>query len=269
MRNLVLILGVAALFPVRASGAQLAPPNQEGVSMGHLHLLVRDVDVYRKFFIALGGEPTRSGTGLKFPGVIISFMKGDPSAGTAGSVVNHFAFKVRNMPEAMAKWQAAGLNIEVTQRPDQRFVHTPDDLIRIEFLEDKTLATPVAFHHIHYYVADPGPGGGSAVTEIQAWYARVFGAKPGKRGTIEAADLPGVNLSIAKSDAPTVGTKGRVLDHIGFEIKDLAAFCKRLEASGIKLDRPLTARPDLGLSLAYFTDPWGTYIELTEGMNKF
>jgi predicted enzyme related to lactoylglutathione lyase len=59
-----------------------------------------------------------------------------------------------------------------------------------------------------------------------------------------------------------------MLDHIGFEITNLEAFCKKAEASGVKLDLPFTKRPELGISMAYITDPWGTYIELTEGLNK-
>ena len=29
---------------------------------------------------------------------------------------------------------------------------------------------------------------------------------------------------------------------------------------------PYTPRPDLGIALAFITDPWGTYIELTDGL---
>ena len=63
-------------------------------------------------------------------------------------------------------------------------------------------------------------------------------------------------------------TKGRALDHIGFEVKDLEAFCKKLEAAGVKLDMPYRNIPALSLSIAFLTDPWGTNIELTEGMNR-
>jgi hypothetical protein len=35
------------------------------------------------------------------------------------------------------------------------------------------------------------------------------------------------------------------------------------------LDMPYTKRPDLGLSIAFLTDPWGTRIELTEGLNHY
>jgi hypothetical protein len=38
---------------------------------------------------------------------------------------------------------------------------------------------------------------------------------------------------------------------------------KRLEAAGIKLDRPVLARPD-GNKLTFIHDPWGVSIELNE-----
>ena len=114
----------------------------------------------------------------------------------------------------------------------------------------------------HFFVAE------SAVPEIKAWYVKTFGAKPGKRGDFEAADIPGVNLTFSPSPTPTEPTKGRALDHIGFEVKDLEAFLKKLEANGVKLDRPYTKTPT-GLAISFLTDRWGTYIELTEGLNKF
>ena len=56
------------------------------------------------------------------------------------------------------------------------------------------------------------------------------------------------------------------MDHIGFEVRDLEAFTKKLEAAGVKFDVPYRKIPSLGISLAFLTDPWGTYIELTEGL---
>jgi catechol 2,3-dioxygenase-like lactoylglutathione lyase family enzyme len=74
-----------------------------------------------------------------------------------------------------------------------------------------------------------------------------------------------MNLSFQNSPTPTVATKGRTIDHIGFEFKDLAAFCKQLEAKGIKFDTPYREVPAIGLKIAYITDPSGVYIELTQG----
>ena len=265
-------LGLLAILPTTTAWAQLADPGSVGVAMGHVHLAVQDIEATKKFWIAVGGTPaSKLGANevVKFPGVLILIRKAmDPPAGTVGSVVNHIGFLVPNVAATRAKWQAAGLMMEPPNPANakQIYVHTPDDLVRIEILEDAMQTEPIKFHHVHFFVADAG--GTNSVLAMQAWYAKTFGAKPGKRGQFEAADLPGVNLTFAKSDTPTVGTKGRALDHIGFEIKDLKAFCKKAEAAGIKLDMPYTPRPDLGIALAFITDPWGTYIELNEGLNK-
>ena len=103
--------------------------------------------------------------------------------------------------------------------------------------------------------------------EIRAWYAKVFGATPGMRGRFQAADVPGVNLTFSEADGPTVTTKGRVLDHIGFDVRNLEAFCEKLEAAGIELVRPYTRNPETGSALAFISDPWGTNIELNERRN--
>lgn len=56
-----------------------------------------------------------------------------------------------------------------------------------------------------------------------------------------------------------------MLDHIGFEVRDFEAFCRNLEAKGVKFDVPYTkGTSDIGM--AVLTDPWGTRIELTEGL---
>jgi catechol 2,3-dioxygenase-like lactoylglutathione lyase family enzyme len=274
MRKIIWILaalGLLAILPTTTAWAQLADPGSVGVSMGHVHLAVQDLDATKKFWLKLGGTPIKLGAneGVKFPGVLILIRKAmDPPAGTVGSVVNHIGFLVPDVAATRAKWQAAGLIMEPPNPANakQIYVHTPDDLVRIEILEDAMQTVPIKFHHVHFFVTDAG--GKDSVLAMQAWYAKTFGAKPGKRGQFEAADLPGVNLTFAKSDTPTVGTKGRALDHIGFEIKDLQAFCKKAEAAGIKFDMPYTPRPDLGIALAFITDPWGTYIELNEGLNK-
>jgi catechol 2,3-dioxygenase-like lactoylglutathione lyase family enzyme len=270
MRRLISTLSLAALLPVGVVRAQVSAPNEAGVAMGHVHLVVQDVEAGKKFWTTLGGTPAKLGANevLKFPGVLILLRKGEPSGGSVGSVVNHVGFMVQNIQESMAKWKAAGLKTEPGSSARQGYVTTPDDLVRIEILENTSLSVPMAFDHVHFWVAEPGSGGASTVSEMQAWYAKMFGAKAGKRGQFDSDVLPGVTLLFAKSETPTAATKGRGLDHIGFEISDLEAFCKKAEASGVKFDVPYTKRPELGISLAFLTDPWGTYIELNEGLNR-
>ena len=66
-----------------------------------------------------------------------------------------------------------------------------------------------------------------------------------------------------------VPSKGRLLDHVGFEDTNLEAFAKKLEAGGVTLDTPYRRDPELGIFSVFLTDPWGTTIELTEGLRAF
>ena len=103
---------------------------------------------------------------------------------------------------------------------------------------------------------------------MQAWYARMFGAEARQGANFPSAVLPGVSLNFSPSTTPVVGTQGRALDHIGFEVRNLEAFVKKLAASGIKFDMEYRKVPALNTAIAYFTDPWGTYIELTDGLGR-
>ena len=255
----LVIVGALVIGGGPSLRAQLAAPGEAGVVMGHVHLAVKDLDAHRKFWGALGGTPVQNGTLalIQLPGTFVMLRQADPTGGTVGSSVNHIGFLVKDIAPWIAKWQAAGLKMEPQARPSQVYLIGPDE-VGVEILEDKTIDVPLKMHHLHFYIASP--------LETQAWYAKTFGATPGKRGQFDAADLPGVNLTFAKTDTPTVGTKGRSLDHIGFEVKNLEAFCKKLEASGIKLDRPYTHLPNSSTAIAFLTDPWGTYVELTENL---
>ena len=52
-------------------------------------------------------------------------------------------------------------------------------------------------------------------------------------------------------------------------MKNLEAFCKALEAKGIKLTAPYRKEPGLNnIGTAMIVDPWGVSIELTEGLDK-
>jgi catechol 2,3-dioxygenase-like lactoylglutathione lyase family enzyme len=262
-----LLFFVAAMFVVFAAmpaGAQLAPPNGAGVTMGHIHLFVKDVEAQKKFWTAtMGGTVVQNGPLMlvQFPGVYIMLRQADPSGPPAGSIVDHFGFAWKDMPTTLAKWKADGVEIEQTGNANQGYVHGPDG-IRVEFFGDPSLPTPVAMNHIHFYPMD--------IPAMQAWYAKMFGGVPGKRqrqsspGLIDCDDIPGANLSFSQGKTALAPTKGRSLDHIGFDVKDLEGFTKKLEAQGIKLDEGPRLAPNGTTKVAYITDPWGTRIELTE-----
>jgi catechol 2,3-dioxygenase-like lactoylglutathione lyase family enzyme len=249
--------------------AQLVEPNQVGVRMGHIHLVVKDVEAQKQFWIsAMGGTLVKNGPLelIQFPGVFIMLRQAEPSGPPAGTIVNHFGFTVRDMPAALARWKAANIKIDPTENPNEVYVLAPDG-IRLEVYGEPALPTPVSMNHIHFRPTD--------IPAIKAWYVKAFGANPGRRPCIaclskpimiEADDLPGVNLSFSPGNETPLATKGRSLDHIGFEVTNLDAFVKSLEAKGIGIEGPVRQVPGTRLKIAFLTDPWGTYIELTEGL---
>jgi len=261
---------IIAALSVAPAQAQLVEPNQVGVRMGHVHLAVKDVEAQKRFWIsAMGGTLVKNGPLelIQFPGVFIMLRPAESSAPPAGSIVDHFGFVVKDMPAALAKWKAAGLKIEPTENPNEVYLVAPDG-IRLEVYGEPAIPEPVSMNHIHFYPAD--------IPAIKDWYVKAFGANPGRRPCvaclssprmIEADDLPGVNLSFSPAQKPPLPTKGRSLDHIGFEVENLEAFVSSLATKGIRTEGPIRAVPGTRLKIAFVTDPWGTYIELTEGLS--
>jgi extradiol dioxygenase family protein len=264
--EIVVAFGLAAISAACAF-AQVAPPNLDGVALGHIHLFVKDVPAQERFFTEmLGGTVVTNGPLrlIQFPGVYIMLRKADPSGPPSGSVVDHFGFVFKDPPAMMARWKQAGVQIEQASNPNQGYVDAPDG-IRVEFFGDPNLPVAVRMDHIHFFTTD--------VRGMQAWYAKVFGGVPGQRprvstlGWVDCDFMPGeITLSFAPRDMKLAPTKGRSLDHIGFDVKDLDAFAKKLEALGITFDVAPRQIPDSKTRVAFLTDPWGTYIEVTENL---
>jgi catechol 2,3-dioxygenase-like lactoylglutathione lyase family enzyme len=284
LRALV-VLAVFVLVPAQRASAQLLAAKDGPIVYGHHHLVVTNVADHKKFWVdTLGGVAVTFGTQnreiVKFPNALVFMNPGMPSGGSRGSTVNHLGFSVPNLRQTVDKLKAAGYKmVTATEAPAAvkvqddigltsggdvsgiAYVIGPDD-IKVEIVERKMQTMPIVSHHVHFFSQKP--------EEVQAWYVKTFGSKPRAAATngIIGSDLPGIGLSVSNSPTPVVGTRGRVIDHIGFEVKGLEAFVKRLESQGIKIDRPYTPVPALGISIAFITDPWGTYIELTEGLDK-
>jgi catechol 2,3-dioxygenase-like lactoylglutathione lyase family enzyme len=265
MRAAPLLFALTALCAVRAD-AQLAPPNEAGVTLGHVHLAVTDVEAHTRFFTTmLGGTAINNGplSLIQFPGVFVMLRKAEPSGPPAGSVVNHFGFVFKDLPAALALWKANNVKIEQATNPNQGYVHAPDG-VRVEFFGDAALSVPVKMDHVHAY--------GTDIPAMQAWYNKAFGGVPGQRprvstpGWIDCVFFPGMNYSFSLSDVALAPTRGRSLDHVGFEVTDLDGFVKSLEAKGVKLDSPPRQVPGARTRVAFLTDPWGTYIEITENL---
>ena len=275
-----IVAGLSLLMAAAPGRAQLLAAKDAPVAYGHHHLNVTDIPAHLKFFAdTLGGTSiTVAGRQMvKFPNVLVFLRQQKPTGGSKGSSVDHLGFGVPDLRAAVDKIKANGYRMVTKEEAaapwvvvddlgtqagrDIRiaFAMGPDD-VKVELVEVKQQTVPVALHHVHF----AGPDNKA----MQEWYLKVFGGKPGPTGgTFQSINLPGVALNFNQAPAAVAATQGRVVDHVGFEITGLPEFLKKVEAMGIK---PANVRdvPDLGASIAFITDPWGTYIELTEGLKK-
>jgi catechol 2,3-dioxygenase-like lactoylglutathione lyase family enzyme len=281
---LTMTLAVATGVLLVGAGTSLAQSSwasQGPVVYGHHYLNVTDRAAHERFWgDVLGGVrtpwPDTNTIVFKFPNALVFLTNRTPSGGTIGSTVNHIGFWVPDTRAMLTRVRSAGFPIITGQElpnatvqdgmvcSDSQntciaYVLAPDN-VKVEIVENRSQTIPIQNHHIHFHTP--------RVDELRAWYVDTFGAVAGMNGTFKVVDLPGVNIRFTESSGTLAGTRGRSIDHVGFEVYNLEAFCKRLEARGIKFDRPYSRRNDLPIAFAALTDPNGTSIELTEGLNK-
>ena len=278
MSRIICYLTILVVGTTTVLSAQLSIPNGFGVSLGHLHYRVRDVEANKRFWVALGGDATRIGgiEVIKFPDVFIFLSEGDSIGGTEGSVVNHVAFRVQSLDmieaagfelDRMGEYSGVasvfspeGERIELFDETATNLTFTAEDSENqiVSNRHNIGIDVPIIAHHIHLYLPD------GVEREAQRWYATMFGGIPGMRWRYIATDLPGVNFNFSSGSEAMAPTRGRMLDHIAFEVTKLEEFCRELATKGVVFDMPY--QKDLfGIATAFLTDPWGTSIELTEG----
>ena len=260
-------VAVALLFALPAQ-SQLAPPNDAGVSFAHVHLNVADIEVHKKLWVEhFDGVVVVKGplTTVKFPGMFLVLTERVPSGASEGSVVDHFGFKVKNIQEMLAQWREAGLEVQSeftgAEGFDNAYLIGPDG-IKIELQEDVKLSEKAKAYHVHFFT--------EGHLELLDWYIEMFSAVKRSRGTHKnTADVPGINLSFNGSRRKRAPTQGRAIDHIGFEVKNLEAFCEKLRDRGVEFQLASRRIESIELTIAFFIDPSGARIELTQGLDKY
>src|SRR5579871_2476189 len=227
-----LALAVVSLMLTSAGAAraQILVGNEGPVVYGHHHLNTTNMEAQKKFYVdTLGGKLVKFGQNqqeiIAFPNVLLFFRPMQaPTGGTIGTTVNHIGFSVPDLKPLVARIKANGFKM-ITTDSVAASVKVTDDIAasspttniayalgpedtKVEFVEVKTQTAPIQLHHIHFF--------GQNNAEMEAWYAKTFGAKPRTQAPTAAfvtADLPGVALNFSPSPTPTVGTTGRALDH--------------------------------------------------------
>jgi glyoxalase/bleomycin resistance protein/dioxygenase superfamily protein len=243
--------------------AQLPGPNTDGVTAGHHIFRATDVDAANRFWVALGGEPAALATIklMKFPGVLlfISAPRGANPApslgGNHGTTVEFITFKVKDLKGSVAKWNEAGIASKA--EAGGITLIGPDD-VQVRVTEDRNLAAPIASDGLIMNVAN--------AEEVSQWYAKWFGARISRSGQDTIGEIPGARIVFRVTKDPIAPTRGHSLGLLGFEVANLQDFVKRYQEAGGKLDSQIATASAANLSVVQLTDPWGTSIEVSQGL---
>jgi len=289
MRRLALAVVIAILgyAPLARLSAQLLDADAP-IRVGHYHLNVTSIDEHKKFWAdTLGGTAVKVGStdAIRFGDVFLLLRQQKPTGPTRGTTFDHIGFAVPNVPEfakkvvsagygrTVGRETAAGANTGAAPAPSPvygqfEYLVGPDG-VKIELVTNKVPnAPPIVHHHVHFI--------NNQYVEMGRWYMKALNAteRPGTTDFFFGADLPGIGYMLnffhwERKDADHVGTIGRAVDHVGFEVRNLKEFLSTLPAKDIKLTTPLARDKALGdVQSAVITDPWGTVVELTEGLER-
>ncbi len=279
-----LALTLLGLPPGSLTSAQLLNKDAPAI-VGHYHLNVTSIEEHKKFWVdTLGGTAMKIGDNdvIRFPDVFLFLRVQPPTGPTRGTAFDHIGFAVPSVPELTARVVKSGYQLTVGREIAGQAPPAPaagnsavygrfsylvgPDGVKVELVTSSEPNAPaIAHHHVHFV--------NKQYVEMQQWYMKVFDAtlRPGQTDFFIGADLPGVGYMLNffrwELDENLVGTAGRAVDHVGFEVRNLEAFCKGLEAKGVRLTAPYRRDPAMNnMGTAFITDPWGTSIELTEGL---
>lgn len=281
-----------SLLCTTAYSQMLASFNDDGLTYGHVHLNVADMDRHIQILEDhFGGRTVKKGrnaqgepilTAIVLNNTLIALSPREPTMPSRQTAMDHWGVKVRNMENFLAKWRADGLQVTTgawaAALPNEPNGFTGDTFIgaegqinafvdfpngaRVELQEDQGLQQEVTGYHIHFNTPEH--------EELLNWYTEVFNLEIRPRGAIgTTTNVPGMNLSFGGGGADRAATQGSAIDHIGFEIDGLEEFCRQLEAAGIEFQVPYTEVPAIDLNIAYIIDPRGVRIEFTEGYDEY
>ena len=297
MRRLIAILSIVVFWPSISSWAQLYPPNEAGVTLAAWHTIVRDPEVTKKFWEPFGGTPLKiDGIDvIKLPGVLVFMHRGEPTGPSRGAMMDHVGVNSPNPYELVKRLIEAGyetyprdpetlrdlrlngrawnhvfspdgLNVEVSTNPckfgsSHPYLEACPERI-VGSVRTNDSAAPIGSDIVHFYLKDM-----SVVKGMYDFYAKTFGAET-VRGLINVV-IPGTKINFADRNVALVPNKGRALDSVGFEVRNLEAFVRKLEAAGVKISEPYSKTRYKSFASAEFTDPFGTSVRLSEGLIQY
>ena len=85
---------------IRGVNNQTSTANAAGITYGHVHLNVADLEVHKKLFVdTFGGTFVQKGplATIKFPNMLVALTQLAPTGPSQGTVMDHFGFKVKDI----------------------------------------------------------------------------------------------------------------------------------------------------------------------------
>lgn len=229
----------------------------------HVHMRVPDTQAAAQWHQPLlGGVITSGGPGpnIRYGNGTVGTMPNDGTApASSGGVIDHFGIAVDDVPKTVARVREMGGLIrtepqEGVTAPVIAFIENPWG-VRMEILEDPEY---LGVNHLHMMASDPDA--------MLDWFLHVFGgeriAARGK-GIFHTILYDNLWVHISESpDGDRAPSRGRAIDHIGFQVPSLDEFRETLAGVGIE---PYLERPNPpGSDLMFFIGIDGIHFEMTE-----
>ncbi len=284
----VLAIVSLVLASPSAARAQILVAGEGPVVYGHHHLNTTNMAAQKKFFVdTLGGKVRRIGVGgereqeiIEFPNVLIFFRPMQaPTGGTIGTTVNHIGFSVPNLGPLVAKIKANGFKM-ITTESVAATVKVTDDIAAGEPHNEHRLRARAGRHEGGVRGGEDADGADSASPHPLLRPA-------------EHRDAGVVREDVRREDArpPTPAPRScrtscracsstsrrrrrrpsarRAVRSITSASKSRTSKRSRRSSKPTASSSivPYTKVAALGIAIAFIKDPWGTNIELTEGLD--
>ena len=263
-----LFVGLVAVLAASSVQAQLAAPNDAGVSFSHVHLTVTDIELHKRLWTDLFDGVVAEKAGyvvIRVPGTLVFLRDREPTAPSHGTAMDHFALRVHDLGAILHQWRSLGYGVDeessAAESLARAYITLPDG-IRLELVEAPGLSVKAEMDHVHFYTPQ--------YRELMAWYVDLFGAIAQDSSTTEmTASVPGSDLRFRHVDEERMPTDSTAIDHVGFEIDDMDAFAEMLRGKGIEFVFGPVHIESLDIEIAFFLDPSGVLVEISEGLDTY
>ena len=253
-------VGLILVFSLLASSL---PTTAQNADYGHVHMNVPyPLDAVSWYIDHMGCTAFARKDACLIGTIELRFAQAEPTGGSEGSGIDHIGFSFRDLTEKMRALETASVTIlEPLREPEGLFKHAfiEDPWgTKIEIVEDQEF---LGFHHVHLRSDSP--------KTTLSWYKDTFGGQDAQlRGIVDALRYGTVWLIVspAPSGHRLLPSRGRSIDHLGFNYPDLDQATRQLRTKGVTVTDPAGYTDSIGVprKFAFTTGPNDVRIELIQ-----